>query len=596
MKQDDKVIQQGEIADLDVAPLSTKEITLPIEEPALQAGAEYYVNVSFSLKEDTKWAKKGHDIANEQLKVPYDVPQADPENIGDMPAISTKDDENSIAVKGNDFELQFDKKKGTISSFNFQGTSLLKDGPAPDFWRAPNENDIGNGMPSRTGTWRDAGKNRTVTDVQMKKYGENAVRINVTGTLPTTKKSDYQTSYIIYGTGEVVVKNTLDPAAGLPEIPAVGMQLTLPKEFEQMNWYGRGPEDNYWDRKTGYPVGVYSSTVDDQFFPYAVPQEMGNKTDVRWVTFTNEDGVGLMATGLPLMEVNALHYTKADLEKSAHPYELDRKDDIYVDLNFHQMGLGGDDSWGARPHQEYTMNADQSYSYSYRLQPITKQDKAMDVSKHVVTDDLVKDITIDGKSLDGFAPGKTDYSLSYLKGTVDGVPKVEVTPISKDVKVTVTPAEKLPGKTVIEVTSADGMLSAAYEIQFNLVDELFVSDLPWKSATAGWGSIHRDASIEGNKITLASEDGEKTYDKGIGTHAHSEIVYDIADKGYDKFKAFVGLDREANNTGTVNFQVFVDGEKLFESGVMRRDTPAKKVDVDISGKKGTEAGCHGWRR
>lgn len=585
LKQDDQVIQEGTLDELDVAPLTTKEITLPIEQPTLEAGAEYYLNVSFTLKEDTDWAQEGHEIACEQFQVPYEVPELQAEAIGEMPEIAVDESDSAVTIDGEDFHITVDKKNGTISSFQSNKTELIKSGPQPDFWRAPNENDIGNGMPSRTGTWRDAGENRTVTDVDMIKYDNNAVRINVTGTLPTATESEYQTSYIVYGTGEVVVKNTLDPANGLPEIPAIGMELTLPKEFEQMDWYGRGPESNYWDRKTGYPVGVYSSTVEDQFFPYPIPQETGNKTDVRWVTFTNKDGIGLMATGLPLMEVNALHYTEEDLESAGHPYELEEKDDIYVSLNYHQMGLGGDDSWGARPHPQFTLNADKTYSYSYRLQPITKQDSPMELSKRIVTDELVKNVKINGEPLADFNANVTDYTLTYLKGTIDDVPEVEVTVISDDTKVEITPAEELPGKTVVTVTSADGLLSATYEINFELVDELYASDVDWESATTGWGTIHRDLSIDGNPLTLASDADPVTYDKGIGTHAHSEIVYDIAGKGYDSFEAIVGLDREANSTGTVNFQVWVDDEKVFESGVMRRDTPAKAVKVDISGKK-----------
>ncbi|QKY70370.1 glycoside hydrolase family 2 TIM barrel-domain containing protein [Lentibacillus sp. CBA3610] len=386
LKQDDEVIQEGNIDELDVAPLTTEEITLPIEKPTMEAGSEYHLNISFSLKEDKGWANEGHEIASEQFKIPYDIPEVEAESIEDMPEMSVNEDDSKIGIEGNDFNIQFDKNSGTMSSFQHNGKNLIKSGPEPDYWRAPNENDDGNGMPDRTGIWRNAGDNRSVTDVEVMKYGENAVRINVAGTLPTTSESDYQTAYIVYGSGEVVVKSTLDPGNGLPEIPAIGMELTLPKEFENMDWYGRGPESNYWDRKMGYPVGVYSSTVDDQFYPYAIPQETGNKTDVRWVTFTNEDGEGLMATGLPLLEVNALHYTEKDLEDAAHPYEMDKKDDVYVNLNYHQMGLGGDNSWGARPHSEYTLNADQSYSYSYRLQPVSQEDSPMELSKRVVTD------------------------------------------------------------------------------------------------------------------------------------------------------------------------------------------------------------------
>ncbi|HLR61593.1 MAG TPA: glycoside hydrolase family 2 TIM barrel-domain containing protein [Lentibacillus sp.] len=585
LKQDGEVIQEGALDNLDVAPLTTEEIELPIDKPSLQAGAEYYLNLSFKLKGDTSWASKGYEISAQQFKVPFDVPEKQPEAIGDMPKVAVDNNDSTIAIDGSDFKLKFDKTKGTIDSFTHEGKELLKSGPQPDYWRAPNENDVGNGMPSRTGTWRDAGENRTVTDVKLTNYGENAVQVKVTGTLPTETESNYKTVYTIYGTGEVAVKNTLEPGENLPEIPAVGMELTLPEEFEQINWYGRGPESNYWDRKTGYPVGVYDSTVDDEFFPYAIPQETGNKTDVRWVTFTNEDGTGLMATGLPLMEFNALHYTEKDLEEAAHPYELDKKDDIHVNLNYHQMGLGGDNSWGARPHPEFTMQAEKSYTSSYRLSPISAEESPMELSKRVVTDELLKNISIDGEPLENFNAAKKTYTKKYLKGTKDGLPEIDVTPIGDNADVEITQAESLPGKAVVKVTSADGLLSAEYIVQFEVVDELYLSDLDWENASTGWGTIHRDASVEGNQLTLSGENEPITYEKGIGTHAHSEITYDIAGKGYETFHAYVGLDQEANSTGTVNFQVFADGEKLFESGVMDRDTPAKKVNVDISGKE-----------
>ncbi|GGJ98309.1 hypothetical protein GCM10007063_20760 [Lentibacillus kapialis] len=585
LKQDDNVIQEGALENLNVAPLTTEKVELPIEQPSLQAGSEYYLNLSFKLKEDTNWASEGYEIAAQQFEVPYDIPEKQPEAIGDMPEIAVDNDDSVMTIDGNDFKLNFDKAKGTISTFTHEGKELLKSGPKPDYWRAPNENDIGNGMPSRTGTWRDAGKKRAVSDVNVTKYGENAVRIEVTGTLPTTTESDYKTVYTVYGTGEVAVKNALTPGKGLPEIPAVGMELTLPGEFEQINWYGRGPESNYWDRKTGYPVGVYSSTVDDEFFPYSVPQETSNKTDVRWVTFTNEDGTGLMATGLPQMEFGALHYTEKDLEDADHPYELDKKEDIYVNLNDRQMGLGGDNSWGARPHPEFTMQADQTYTSSYRLRPISSADSPMKLSKREVTDELVKNISIDGESLANFDATVDDYTKKYLKGTKDKVPEVDVTPVSNNAAVEITQADSLPGKAVVKVTSADSLLSAEYVIHFEVVDELYLSDLDWENATIGWGNVHRDASVEGNPLTLTGETDPITYEKGLGTHAHSEITYDIDGKDYETFQAYVGLDREANATGTVNFQVFADGEKLFESGVMHRDTPAKKVNVDISGKK-----------
>jgi len=200
---------------------------------------------------------------------------------------------------------------------------------------------------------------------------------------------------------------------------------------------------------------------------------------------------------------------------------------------------------------------------------------------------LVDDIKINGESFSSFNYVTKDYYMTFLEGTISDVPTVEVIPANNDVKVDISPAEQLPGTTVITVTSADGSVTKTYKIHFDITPQLYLSDLPWIYATTGWGTIHRDASVEGNPIKLFSDSGVVTYDKGIGTHAHSEIIYDIAGKGYDRFQCYVGLDQEKNmnDVGSVGFQVWADGEKLFDSGTMRRDTPAKFIDVDVSGRK-----------
>ncbi|WP_051613968.1 NPCBM/NEW2 domain-containing protein [Paenibacillus sp. UNC217MF] len=200
---------------------------------------------------------------------------------------------------------------------------------------------------------------------------------------------------------------------------------------------------------------------------------------------------------------------------------------------------------------------------------------------------LVDDIKINGESFSSFDQVTKDYYMTYLEGTITDVPTVEVIPANSDVQVNISPADQLPGTTVITVTSADGSVTKTYKIHFKITPQLYVSDLPWIYATTGWGTIHRDASVGGNPIKLLTDSGIVTYDKGIGTHANSEIIYDIAGKGYDRFQSYVGLDHESHNndSGSIVFQVWADGEKLFDSGTMRRDTPAKFVDVDISGKK-----------
>ena len=374
--------------DLDIAPLKSKLITINYASFQPQAGVEYWLNFHFTLKEDTSWAKAGHEIASDQFRVPLDAPQLSAEDEVKMELLKVEDGTSTVTIggmrDGEDFRIVFDKALGTITSWTIGTVPVLSQGPVPSFWRAPNDNDNGNGMPDRTATWRYAGRDRTVQQVKVTKLSDQSVRIEVSVIFPTTTPSGGMTTYVIYGSGDILVQNTLIPGdADLPEIPEVGSLLTLPAGFENITWYGRGPFENYWDRKTASLVGVYTNTVDGMFIPYIEPQETGNRTDVRWVAFTNEKGIGLLAVGDPVMEFNALHFSPWELESKAHPFELERKDEVFLRLSYHQMGVGGDDSWGARPHPEFTLNSDKSYSYVYRLSPLLQGQSAMDLSKQV---------------------------------------------------------------------------------------------------------------------------------------------------------------------------------------------------------------------
>ena len=148
------------------------------------------------------------------------------------------------------------------------------------------------------------------------------------------------------------------------------MQMALPGEYSQMGWYGRGPHESYWDRKTGAAVGLYSGPVEEQIHVYVRPQETGNKTDVRWVALTNKEGAGLLAVGMPLLSVSAWPFTMEDLEEAEHTHELTRRNQVTLNLDYKQMGVGGDNSWGARTHPEYTLPA-KPYSYRFRLTPLS---------------------------------------------------------------------------------------------------------------------------------------------------------------------------------------------------------------------------------
>lgn len=324
---DGRTVRHGRLsrAQLDLAPLSKKRITVPLplpEDPA--PGTEYFLELSFTTREDTPWAEAGFEIAREQIPVDAGSPEVTPVPLESVPSLRHTENGTSVIVRGRNFSVTLDKRTGTLTSYEAGGHPLLADGPAPNFWRAPTDNDRGNGQHTRNRTWRDAGARREVTGVTVRALRDKAVEIKVTGTLPTTVKSAYTTTYTVFGNGETKVDHTLHPgASSLPYIPEVGSLLLLPGRLEHLRYYGRGPEENHWDRKDGTDVGVYSSTVSEQWTSYSRPQENGNRTDVRWAALTGRDGTGLLVTGDALLEVNASHFTPEDLSDGVrHDYQL----------------------------------------------------------------------------------------------------------------------------------------------------------------------------------------------------------------------------------------------------------------------------------
>ncbi|MET9458242.1 glycoside hydrolase family 2 TIM barrel-domain containing protein [Streptomyces canus] len=383
---DGRVVRRGKLTrdQLNLAPLSSKDITVPYKLPSAPApGTEYFLQLSFTTKESTPWARAGFEVAKQQLAVDADSPAVTPVPLAKVPALTYEDASGQVTVTGKDFSVTVDRSSGTITSYQAHGTRLLTAGPVPNFWRAPTDNDHGNGQHTRNQTWRDAGTNRKVTDVSVRALRDRAVEIKVSGTLPTTTESAYTTTYTVFGNGEIKVDNTLHPgASSLPYIPEVGTILFLPRRLDRLHYYGRGPEENHWDRNDGTDVGLYSGTVAEQWTPYIRPQENGNKTDVRWAALTGRDGVGLLVSGEPLLEVNASHFTPEDLSGGVrHDYQLTPRDAVVLRVNHRQMGVGGDNSWGAHTHDEYKLFANRDYSYTYRLRPLTDVARATAASR-----------------------------------------------------------------------------------------------------------------------------------------------------------------------------------------------------------------------
>lgn len=385
--EDADTLQKGTL-NINVEPGEEKSIKIDFDKPLVKPGSEYWLNVSFSLKKDTSWAEKGLKLAEEQLKLNMDtIPKTI--DIEGIPEVNVFEDKNTVNVKGSNFNVVLSKNIGKIVSYVVNGKELIKNEITPNFWRAYTDNDKGNKMPERLKTWKQAGENSKVCECIVKRIFKNMVSIDVLLCLEADNDSHIKLSYLIYGNGDIAISNTLIPGSNLPEIPLIGMNVFMPAKFNNLTWYGRGPHENYWDRNKGTSVGLYKGKVEEQFVSYMRPQENGNKTDVRWAALTDDNGDGLLAIGMPLLEVNAQRYTVEDLENAKHPYELVRRNEVVFSINYKQMGVGGDNSWGAETHPEFILNANRVYKYSFVLRPICSKDESL-MAKSKILPPLIK--------------------------------------------------------------------------------------------------------------------------------------------------------------------------------------------------------------
>ncbi len=373
--RDGETIESGQLPALKTKPGASEVISVPFTAK-LEPGCEHFLNLSFTLAEATSWAEAGHEVAWEQVALPVAAGKQTGLSPVEMPAVTYESSEEIITVSGEEFQLVFDQKAGRISSWVYRGVQLITAGPAFNVWRAPTDNDA----PRLAKMWREAGYDTMREQTVSFAVNQDAPAL-VTVTAAFTAKgegqnegADYTLMYRIYGSGDVQVDLDAKFGASLPPLPRIGLLLEMPGRFENFTWYGRGPQENYWDRKAGYPVGLYRSTVSEQYVPYILPQENGNKTDVRWAALTGDDGIGLLVVGNPVFEITAHHYTIADFEQALHTHELTRKENITVTLDYRQSGLGGG-SCGPDTLPEYLVDALPT-SFSLRLRPFSNKDAA----------------------------------------------------------------------------------------------------------------------------------------------------------------------------------------------------------------------------
>jgi beta-galactosidase len=394
---DGQVVKNGTFSDINVEPGQTLVVTFDNKfEPA--AGVEYFLNVKAKLKNNWSLLEAGTELAAEQFALPVFV-TVPPVNKAEFAAVTVQDSENSVSISGEGFAVAFDKKAGVMTSFKKGDAELLKSGPVPNFWRAPTDNDFGNGLDRRSRIWRTADETRKVANVAVAQKGKNSAEVVFKFDLVNDSSqviASYQSVYKVFGSGDVLVDNSFKMTKNdLPEIVRMGMNLEMPRKYDQFSWLGRGPQESYQDRKTGAFVGLYKQTVAEQYWKYVRPQENGNKTDVRWTAVTDTEGNGLLFVGLPLLEVSAHHNILTDFESAGrtdgrqrrgepvvrrHTNDVKPRDLTSVNIDYKQMGVGGDDSWGARTHDQYRLT-DKEYKYSFRMKAIAAGEKPEQLAK-----------------------------------------------------------------------------------------------------------------------------------------------------------------------------------------------------------------------
>ena len=368
IKGNDKIISSGKMGKLDLIAGESQKLTFSLSGIIPEQGVEYFLMIRAKTNQNHPLISKGHIVAWEQFQLPISRELA-VAPLTDMPMITILNTDAGIEVHGEAFNVIFNSATGQIKQYIYNGIEIFINPIEANFWRAPNDNDLGNGMPKRTGLWKNV-SDSLKTEVIRSEVKNGLAHIEV--------KSSYlsinlNSVYKVYGNGIINIDNKYSIAdTSLPEIPRIGIKMSLLGDFDELAWFGRGPHESYSDRKTSAAVGLYHGSVWEQTFQYVRPQETGNKTDVRWMALSNGK-IGLMAKGAPTFDGSVHQYPYEDLDyvpkgQKHGKLDIQQKDQVDWLIDLKQMGVGGDNSWGARPHDKYTLPPG-NYDYSFMLVP-----------------------------------------------------------------------------------------------------------------------------------------------------------------------------------------------------------------------------------
>jgi len=369
-----KINELGSMGNIQLLPHDTTAIELPLANYGFAPGVEYFVNFSLVTTKDEYFRPIDFEIAKEQFSIKF-LDFVDTRPLRKPQDVKHNFEGNELIVNAGILEAIFDTLRGNLISLKVDGNEMLNEHAQPDFWRAPTDNDFGNRMEQRQAMWKNAGVNTRLLDLNT--FTENGRFLVHTKLYLADVKSNLTIEYSFLGSGEMEVEMHFEPGIkGLQNLARFGMNFVL-KDADKLEYYGRGPHENYCDRNTSAFVGKYEGDVSGQYFAYARPQENGYKTDTRWLVLNNGDN-GLFFGSEDVFSFSALHVSTTSLDQLTranyqHLNDIQQTEETYLHIDMKQMGVGGDNSWGARPHMPYRIYA-QEYTFKFKIKPWKKGD------------------------------------------------------------------------------------------------------------------------------------------------------------------------------------------------------------------------------
>ncbi len=378
----EKLIQQG-VLDL-ALPAGAKEfIRVPYTLPDPVPGKIGHLLITCRTREDQSWAKAGHEVAWDQFMLPFEKGVDKP---GSYPPVVMLEEDNTVVFKGEGFEYAFDRSKGILTSMTVEGEELILSGPRLNVWRAPLANDLDSwnfwhtdmgytqewmGRETANG-WRSTGLDRLAHEVdrfESSAFGDRAEVCIETSLHGENYRTGFKVhySYTILGNGEIELNTQVSPRGNMTRwIPKVGLQLQLPRQFQHVEWFGRGPFETYPDRKTGAKMGRYRTTVEDDFVPYIIPQDYGNKTDVHWISLADDSGIGFYITGNKTFNASVQKYSTEALDRAHYPFQLKEENVVTLNLDHRVSGVGGTANSVLNPYQVMP----NEYEFTFTIKPL----------------------------------------------------------------------------------------------------------------------------------------------------------------------------------------------------------------------------------